>query len=107
MEERMTNSLLLDFYGPLLTERQRLCYELHHESDLSLGEIATELGISRQAVHDTMQRATQLMASYEEKLHLVVHYLERQSTIESIKAEVMKDSMDREVVLQLLAHMEG
>ncbi len=37
MEERMTISLLLDFYGSLLTERQRECYTLHHEDDMSLG----------------------------------------------------------------------
>ncbi len=43
MEERMTISLLLDFYGSLLTERQRECYALHHEDDMSLGEIAEEM----------------------------------------------------------------
>ena len=44
MEERVLISLLLDFYGPLLTDKQRMSLQLHHEDDMSLGEIAEELG---------------------------------------------------------------
>ena len=46
MEERVLISLLLDFYGPLLTDKQRMSLQLHHEDDMSLGEIAEELGVS-------------------------------------------------------------
>jgi len=45
MEERVLISLLLDFYGPLLTDKQRMSLQLHHEDDMSLGEIAEELGL--------------------------------------------------------------
>ena len=68
MEERVLISLLLDFYGPLLTDKQRMSLQLHHEDDMSLGEIAEELGVSRQAVHDNLQRARHILNDYEEVL---------------------------------------
>ena len=74
MEERVLISLLLDFYGPLLTDKQRMSLQLHHEDDMSLGEIAEELGVSRQAVHDNLQRARHILNDYESKLHLVAQY---------------------------------
>ncbi|MBT9133901.1 MAG: hypothetical protein DDT37_00714 [Firmicutes bacterium] len=66
--------LLLDFYGGLLTERQLLACRLYFAENLSLGEIASELGISRQAVHDTVRRAEAALLSYEEKLQLVARF---------------------------------
>ena len=59
--------LLYDYYGDLLTERQRECFELRHYQDLSLGEIATELGISRQGVHDNLSRSEALLRDMEAK----------------------------------------
>ena len=55
-------SLLYDFYGALLTEKQRSVMALYHEENLSLSEIADEYGISRQAVHDTLKKAEQALA---------------------------------------------
>ena len=53
--------LLYDYYGDLLTQRQKECFELRHYQDLSLGEIASELGISRQGVHDNLNRTEALL----------------------------------------------
>jgi uncharacterized protein len=64
-------SLRLDFYGSLLTERSRRLLELHFDEDLSYGEIAEELGISRQGVHDGVSRGLAQLAEYEKKLGLV------------------------------------
>lgn len=61
-------ALLLDLYGPLLTERQREAAHLHFEEDLSLGEMAENLGVSRQAVHDTLQRAQAALEELESRL---------------------------------------
>ncbi len=61
-------SLLLDYYGELLTEKQRTCFDLHYNQDLSLGEIAEEAGISRQGVHDSLVRAEASLIEMEEKL---------------------------------------
>ncbi|MBC7324460.1 MAG: YlxM family DNA-binding protein [Moorella sp. (in: Bacteria)] len=59
---------LYDFYGPLLTPKQRQWLELHYHHDLSLGEIASEEGISRQAVYDGLQRAVKALEDYEARL---------------------------------------
>ena len=59
-------TLLLDYYGELLTERQRQCFDLRYNQDLSMGEIA-ELGVSRQGVFDNLSRAEQRLRNMEEK----------------------------------------
>ena len=59
--------LLYDYYGDLLTDRQKECFELRHYQDLSLGEIAAELGISRQGVHDNLSRTEALLRHMEAK----------------------------------------
>ncbi len=59
--------LLYDYYGGLLTDRQRECFELRYYQDLSLGEIAEELGISRQGVHENLSRAEALLRNMEAK----------------------------------------
>jgi predicted DNA-binding protein YlxM (UPF0122 family) len=63
--------LLFDFYGPLLTEKQRLIFDLYYQDDLSLGEIAEEQRISRQAVYDIIKRSENVLEGYENKLQLV------------------------------------
>ena len=63
--------LLYDYYGDLLTERQRECFELRYNQDLSLGEIALELGVSRQAVCDNLSRTEALLRRMEENIGCV------------------------------------
>lgn len=60
-------TLLFDYYGDLLTDRQRMCFDLRHNQDLSLAEIAEELNVSRQGVHDNLTRAEALLRNMEEK----------------------------------------
>ena len=60
-------TLLFDYYGELLTERQKMCFDLRHNQDLSLAEIAEELNVSRQGVHDNLSRAEALLRNMEEK----------------------------------------
>ena len=59
--------LLYDYYGDLLTSRQKECFELRYDQDLSLGEIGQELGISRQGVHDNLSRTESLLQNMEAK----------------------------------------
>lgn len=66
--------ILYDFYGALLTEKQRYCLEMHYFNDLSLAEIAVEYNVSRQAVHDILRRAEQTLEDYECKLGLVARH---------------------------------
>ena len=64
-------SLLYDFYGELLTEKQRQIYEEVKFGDLSLSEAAEIFGVSRQGVHDTVRRVEEALDQYEETLGLV------------------------------------
>jgi len=65
---------LFSFYGPLLTERQQEFVELYYYHDLSLGEIAEQQEISRQAVYDNLKRSESALEDYEKKLGLAKHY---------------------------------
>ena len=66
-QDALERALLFDCYGEMLTEKQRTIFALHCDQDLSLGEIAEELGISRQGVHDNLARAEALLRNMEEK----------------------------------------
>jgi hypothetical protein len=84
MEEKVEQAYLYDFYGELLNEHQRRIYEDFIFNDLSLGEIASCEGISRQGVHDLIKRCNKLLAGYEEKLHLVRKFLDAKQKVEQI-----------------------
>ena len=64
-------TLLLDYYGGMLTDKQRDCFDMRYNQDLSLGEIAQELGVSRQGVYDNLSRAEALLRNMEEKTGFV------------------------------------
>lgn len=74
MEKIVEQGLLYDFYGELLTKHQQQIYEGIVYDNLSLGEIAQEEGISRQAVHDIVKRCDKILLGYEEKLQLVAKF---------------------------------
>ena len=65
MDDILQLTLLYDFYGELLTEKQKQVYELHYQNDLSLTEIGEELSISRQAVRDQLKRTEKILLDYE------------------------------------------
>ncbi len=71
MDNTILRTMLFDFYGDLLTEKQREYYDLHFNADLSLQEIAEQSGVSRQAVWDIIRRAEQSMTELEEKTGIV------------------------------------
>lgn len=85
--------LLYDYYGALLTDRQRECFELRYDQDLSLGEIAQELGISRQGVHDNLTRTEALLRKMEEKTGCVSRDRRCRSAAHKILA--LADKLDR------------
>ena len=84
MEEKLEQAYLYDFYGELLNEHQRQVYEDFVFNDLSLGEIASEEGISRQGVADLITRCTKKLLDYEAKLHLVEKFMSINSDIRRI-----------------------
>ena len=77
-------SLLHDFYGQLLTDRQQQVMKLYHEENLSLSEIAREFGISRQGVHDTLKSAEKTLTGYETKLGLVEKFKKTEGAVKEI-----------------------
>ena len=85
MEGRREQSMLLDFYGELLTDKQRECFDLHYNEDLSLSEIAEQLGISRQGVWDNIRRAESAMREIEEKTGLIRRFEDNRRALENLR----------------------
>lgn len=81
-------SMLLDFYGQLLTESQMQCLDLYYNRDLSLAEIAEELEISRQGVHDFIKRGRQSLTELEAKLGMLARFREIKSQLETIQEDL-------------------
>ena len=74
MDERVYISLLLDYYGALLTEKQQEYMDLYYNENLSLAEIAEDDGISRQGVRDILVRAKATLVDSEKKLGLMAKH---------------------------------
>ena len=87
-EGRLMQSMLLDFYGELLTEKQRECYDLHYNDDLSLSEIAEQSGISRQGVWDNIRRAEASLRQIEEKTGLIRRFSQNQQALERLREKL-------------------
>ena len=81
---RMT--MLFDFYGDILTERQRELFDLYYNEDLSLAEIAENCGISRQGVRDVIVRAEAAMNELEDKTGLLKRFMRMQDSVDAIVA---------------------
>lgn len=77
-------ALLLDFYGELLTEKQREFLEYYYNEDLSLAEIAGNEGISRQGVRDAIKRAEKQLTEMEDSLSLARRFNEVKAGLEEI-----------------------
>ena len=80
---RMT--MLFDFYGEILTERQKELFDLYYNEDLSLAEIAENCGISRQGVRDGIVRAENAMSELEEKTGIIRRFMKMQEKIAAIE----------------------
>ena len=108
MDDTVLRSLLFDYYGDLLTQRQRECYDLHYNGDLSLQEIAEETGASRQAVWDVIRRAEQTLRQFEEKTGLVARALQRRERVGELKdlAQTLPDSPEKRSILKKLGELD-
>lgn len=93
-------TLLFDYYGDLLTDRQKMCFDLRHNQDLSLAEIAQELNVSRQGVHDNLSRAESLLRNMEQKTGCVSRDLACRRAAKEIEkiAQVLLSHNDQNVV---------
>ena len=86
-------ALLYDFYGDMLTDRQKEFYDLYYNEDLSLAEIAEHAGISRQGVRDVIVRAEAVMTDLEDKTGLMKRFMLMQQQAQAIldAAEKIQD----------------
>ena len=85
MDKMLKQALLYDFYGDLLTPRQKEFYDLYYNDDLSLAEIAENYDITRQGVRDTIVRAEKTLEEIEEKTGLIQRYHRTRATAASLR----------------------
>lgn len=90
MDRVFERTMLYDFYGELLKDNQKSIYEDALLNDLSLSEIASDRGVSRQAVHDTIKRCNAQLEEFEDKLHLVAKFDTVKNTVSMIN-ELIKE----------------
>lgn len=100
-------NLLYDIYGPLLTERQQEVLQLYFSDNYSLGEIAAEYKISRQAVHDLIQRALASLEKHENKLRLYSLYNQQQELIDEAELLLKSDNLGQSEMSRLREIVAG
>ncbi|SDM54188.1 hypothetical protein SAMN05518871_101486 [Psychrobacillus sp. OK028] len=98
IEKTTRMNFLFDFYQALLTDKQRSYMQLYYLDDLSLGEIAEEYTISRQAVYDNIRRTEAMLEEYEEKLSLFSKFQRRKETVEQLLSLVKDQTAEKELI---------
>ncbi|WP_027408162.1 putative DNA-binding protein [Anoxybacteroides tepidamans] len=106
LEKTTRMNYLYDFYQSLLTPKQRSYMALYYLDDYSLGEIAEEYEVSRQAVYDNIKRTEAMLEEYEKKLLLFQKFQERQKLIKQLKQLVSQKYADDQQLLQMIESLE-
>ncbi len=96
-EKDLTIGLLLDFYGDVLSERKRTVLDYYYNDDLSLSEIAEEIGVSRQAVRELIRKAADELRFLEEKLGLAKRFQQTQECAEKLLSLLNREKVGNEV----------
>lgn len=104
MQIEKTNLMntLFEFYGSLLTDKQQKYLDLYYAEDFSLGEIASEFDVSRQAIYDNIKRTESLLIEYENKLKMVEQFIKRKKTLEKLKSHLEKNYPDDPEIEELI-----
>jgi hypothetical protein len=89
-DKTLEMTLLFDFFGDLLTDKQREYFDYYYNDDLSLSEIAEITGISRQGVRDIIVRSENLLREYEERTGVVKRFQEMQRSLSELEARAME-----------------
>ncbi|MBS4189202.1 putative DNA-binding protein [Bacillus sp. FJAT-49705] len=106
LEKTTRMNYLYDFYQSLLTPKQRSYMSLYYLDDFSLGEIAEEYDVSRQAVYDNIKRTEAMLEEYEEKLLLFYKFQKRSKLISSLK-EILNENPEKNMeIFSALAELE-
>jgi predicted DNA-binding protein YlxM (UPF0122 family) len=99
LEKTLRMNYLYDFYQSLLTTKQNQYMHLYYLDDWSLGEIAEEFNVSRQAIYDNIKRTEKMFEEYEEKLNLFCKFEERTKLMENLKTAIEKNATTEDVLL--------
>jgi len=91
MDNVLRNTLLYDFYGDLLTEKQRDIYHMYFCEDMSLAEIGDRCGISRQAVNFSLKQTQKNFDAFEGVLKLVERHIAARAQIEELRAAIERE----------------
>jgi predicted DNA-binding protein YlxM (UPF0122 family) len=89
MEKKVGEQYLFDFYGELLTNKQKQILEYYYNDDYSLAEIAEVMSVTRQGIFDIIKRSKAMMEAYEEKLELIAKFLKSQLLLEEIQNSIL------------------
>jgi predicted DNA-binding protein YlxM (UPF0122 family) len=106
LEKTTRMNFLYDFYQSLLTPKQRSYMALYYLDDYSLGEIAEEYGISRQAVYDNIKRTEAMLEEYEAKLSLFEKFQRKKKLFQQLKRAISSDDATKEQLLELVEKLE-
>ena len=87
-------TLLFDYYGSMLTDKQQQCFDMRYNQDLSLGEIAEAMGVSRQAVCDNLARTEALLRKMESNIGCISRGLARRKAVQEILSAAEKLNAD-------------
>jgi len=105
LEKTNRMNYLYDFYQALLTPKQSSYMALYYLDDYSLGEIAEEYDVSRQAVYDNIKRTEAMLEEYEAKLLLFEKFQKRSELISKMK-DLMGDGPDNQALSEMVAELE-
>lgn len=115
-DDKLQMTMLFDFFGDLLTDKQREYYDLYHNEDLSLSEIAENVGITRQGVFDIILRAENILLVTEKKTGIIKRFTEMQTEIAkavSLAEEIRDQAHDSDAaakashLVELLSSLKG
>jgi uncharacterized protein len=106
LEKTTRMNYLYDFYQSLLTPKQRSYMSLYYLDDFSLGEIAEEYEVSRQAVYDNIKRTEAMLEEYEEKLSLFQRFQDRNKLLAQVKELITSETPSKQELLEAIADIE-
>lgn len=106
IEKTNRMNALFEFYSTLLTEKQMNYIELYYADDFSLGEIAEEYGVSRQAVYDNIKRTGKILENYERKLHLYSNFIVREELITKMQDLVKEKYPEDQALLGWIKNIQ-
>ncbi len=105
-EKNLNISYLLDFYGVLLSERKRTVMDMYYNEDLSLAEVADEIGISRQGVRDIIKKSEEELFFFEERLGLAKKLRDAEAELKKLQALAKHQELDIEIQQRIEALSE-